>query len=182
MEAVRVRFMEKAAHLSYTRSPSTSAHLLVEKQALMRSSPTSMRSQSVQACQRCGTIALSVWKPQRAVAKSTKKSSRRKSPAKHMIKTVVRRCDACGRVAKLSIDPKAQLPRSLKVRDSLSVLAGSEFHSFPSSNFQPREEPRLSSKKRAKARKDREGLQAMLHKQKPKLAAGQMTFMDFMKP
>ena len=182
MEGARASFLDKAAHLTCSRSPSTSAHLISERQALTRSLQNGARSASAQACQRCGTIATSVWKPKRATTKSTKKSPGLKPLPKLIVRAVMRRCDACGKVAKLSVDPKAAPSRSLKVRRSLPTLAGPELRSSPTSDALPREEPKLSSKKRAKAKKDREGLQAMLNKKRPSYMTQQMNLLDFMRP
>lgn len=182
MESTRASFLEKAAHLTYTRSPSTSAHLISEQQALARSTQAVTRSQNTDACQRCGTLATGVWKSKSATVRRTKSSSSRKPLPTPTMRTMVRRCDACGNVAKLSIQPKVKPSPLRKVQTSSATLAAPDSHSSPSSSVRARDEPKLSSKKRAKARKDRDGLQVLLNKKKPSSTTQPMTLMDFMKP
>lgn len=182
MESARASFLRKAAHLTNSRSPSTSAHLVAERQALTRSSQACAPPQRLYECQRCGTFAISIWKAKSATIKSSKKSSSRKPLAEPSTRTVVRRCSACGNVAKLLTDRKVKSARSLKVQLSPPTLAVPEPRASPTSSIQIRDEPKLSSKKRAKARKDREGLQVLLNRRRPSSVTPQMSLTDFMRP
>ena len=183
MESARASFLKKAAYLTNAQSPSTSAHFLAERQALTRSAQACTPSQSLNECQRCGTFAISIWKAAKpAIIESSKKSSSRKLLAKPSTQTVIRRCSACGNIAKLSIDRKVKPARSLKVERAPPASAVPKPRASATSSIQIRDEPKLSSKKRAKVRKDREGLQMLISRKGPSSTTPQMSLTDFMRP
>ena len=182
MEGPRCRFLEKAACLVHPASLTTSSHLSSERLALIHYSHSEGGMQAANVCQRCGTIAASLWKPDSSTIKRIEKGDAGKVSPKPTPGKTVRRCGACGQVAKIPFDPNTKPSRSKKVQAPPS--SSSEPKDRPSSpvGMQTGQKPKLSSKKRTKARKNREGLQTLLEKRKPTSTGSNLNLVDFLKP
>jgi hypothetical protein len=173
MDDARERFLQGAAQMMRIYSPSTSAFLAAQKQS-MQEIPDEY------FCLSCGAVNMKAW---RIETKQTRPVQQHyKSKAKNSIlgtRFAIRRCDVCSRVSKQSLDHPPKLTKPPKV-DPLHALQERKDYKVPSEASMV-SQSKLSSKKRAKARKDREGLQALLDRSKSDRLSSRLTLTDLMK-
>lgn len=178
----RLNFLAASAHLYSSAAPATSAHLMLECKRFATSNGIEMKeTESKPSCGACGTVLVSGLTSRTFVAgprrsKKAQLKSRHKAQAMQGVasKLVISKCLVCRRSTKTPLmtatrsgisGPKSSGSRPLpsatslpkEVNSSATNIAGHETHKVSSAN--------LSSKKRAKARKQ-SGLQAMLEKSK----------------
>lgn len=182
VDAARKRFLNQSANLLVSSSPSTSAFLSAQTHTLFTSTPGNFEQVS-ETCIVCG----SQLNPELATDVDAKIRIQKSSAANvvgtgNTTRLKLQPCHTCGRTIKNRLlvqqttsahDQAQHLPaEDSKVRNS--THAGQ--------NHGQSSEGRLSGKKRAKARKERQGLQALLDKSKKQSAtAPSLNLMDFLK-
>jgi hypothetical protein len=170
-----------ASKLMVGLSPSTSAHLSAEKISFGRSKEPPQAP--TRACGGCGTLSIPGWNAPTLASNtgetiSHEPSSTQKQPAQTRIR---RGCKVCGRVTQVTSAPAIK-PKRHPVRPSEPVkVRAAELRKPALQVLQKAPEPKVSSKKRARARKDREGLQVLLNRSKAVPAKPGLGLMDFMK-
>ena len=166
MEDARQDFLGDATRLLHAAQPSLSADLHLRR----------VETQSINAkrngddhsfrCSSCGTLSLTNWHLDTL-----------RLGSKHQ-RVATRKCLACNRVTKLIGTPQGKTPRFDKTPTAATIPVALE--KLPNkSPDRPETNPKLSSKKRAKARKDREGLQVLLDKSRPDSDRSRLSLMDF---
>ena len=180
-DLIRESFLEKASRQMFAASPSTSAHIAAENISLNRS--VKPNNNYTQTCGGCGTLAVPCWTSSTlAGAKRGKLAGTPSSQRKQLQpKSASRKCKICGSVTKLS-HHNSQKPKRHASEPVKPTKVESPTAEVPLSIPQrPTSDSKVSSKKRARARKDREGLQALLNKNKGASATPALDLMDFMK-
>lgn len=190
MEA-RLRFLEEAAKTYAIKAPAISAHLMLERAAVLGEHDINeSRKGPKDICPACGTISVpgvtstSSVKGSGSVSRRVKKSSQ--SGVTPTMKSLETKCLACHRISKIAIQQsKRQSPNDRsnmeKVQESkISRLAAT--NSVLSLSQAAHISTNVSSKQRAKARK--KGLHALVERSKESNQAGPsfgLDLMDFMK-
>ncbi|KAI4207670.1 MAG: hypothetical protein LQ348_000518 [Seirophora lacunosa] len=192
----RIHFLDNSARILQGVAPSTSAHLMHERDAVAEEHGKNLsQTQLKDICRACGTILVPDVTLKAEVIEPRKKRSRKKRKTDRTLqeprlKQTRTECLCCRRVT-LSPSQHTRQQESGKgdwgvapAKKPPSAMVGSELPSS-SAKKQPAkaESTNASSKKRAKARKQG-GLQALLEKSKglqSKSAGPELDLMDFMK-
>jgi RNAse P Rpr2/Rpp21/SNM1 subunit domain len=178
-ENLHAAFLEKSSRYLSISAPSTSAHLMTERLALMSEDERkSTKDLHHTVCGACGTLAALGW-----TATTARRQQAGRSTVQHHGRTKTRKviyvCLACHQET-ISVLP--MVPQAVKTAQAKSTeSASSKLESRTVSTISETTE-KPSSKRRAKTRKERSGLQALLNKSK-QTPASSSTFdlMDFMK-
>ena len=170
---LRIDFLQNAAKLLASKTPSTASYLASESIQLElahRQQDKPFEDHQRQTfCTACGNIFVPGWNC------SIVRGDKKKSPASHKQKTIRRgtviyKCQRCHHDTALSIHPTEKL-RNV---DHENQISGSTTTTVTK---------KTSSKKRAKARKDQAGLQALLERskeEKNKDTSPKLSLMDLM--
>jgi hypothetical protein len=194
MDQVRSKFLAEASQQLFATGSTTSAHLSAERNGLHSGLRDSSKGTDFSSCRACGTI----WVPGLSMELKTtlpvtqgKRSTPGVSSTRTTITTVS--CNACGRVARhvqLYERKSRSTRRTQQAASAIPPIAPDhattvEEVTEQSATGTPRSTPsesKLSSKQRAKARKDRSGLQALLKGSKESNpSAPKLSFMSLMK-
>ena len=172
----RLKYLQDTGHMLFLSTPAISRQLLCERNELgVRAMPTRPRSNDI--CTACGSILLAQWTMSSCLATTKVKIARKNLGKKPGARRKVRsqRCSFCYRVTKTAValnkpcgkeeEPSSTGIESRPEEADISQLAHAK----------------SSSKKRAKVRKDREGLQAMLSRTTQSKPAANLNLMDLMK-
>ena len=179
-EKLRKAFLENSSQYLAVSSPSTSAHLMTERLALtIDDERTSAKTLRNKACNACGTLMILGWNaitrrsPQKTSATSRKRARRDR-------RDFLQACKVCHRetVAALHVEAGATKTAQPKRKVSISTTQAFETRLNGSKSAE-----KTSSKQRAKTRRDKGGLQALLNKSKQQTPASFSTldWMDLMK-
>lgn len=184
MDKVRSEFLAHASQQLFPACPSTSAHLSFQNLELGRSKVLSNGSDKV--CGGCGTLVLpGVNGSQRFERPKGRRSTTRTAQAPAGTKRIwISHCSSCGRDTRhefSSSKPPSARRRGL-VSESVKPAVGCTTKTHQVKD-QPslKQESKLSSKKRAKARNDRSSLQALLSKARSTPSSTTLTFSDLSK-
>lgn len=182
----RIRFLNDSARLFQTLAPSTSAHLMLERNNIVRENEkASSRLQLKDVCKACGTILIPDMTSKIEIIGPHVPKKRNASMTSASVNAEKTECLVCRRVVRTR-RPNAN--KAIKPLSSLGLSRG------PASNVDIQiryaktviEKPasvNASSKKRARARKQG-GLQALLERSKEKdvnSSSSGLDLMDFMK-
>ncbi|KEF53997.1 uncharacterized protein A1O9_09792 [Exophiala aquamarina CBS 119918] len=176
-QAARSRFLQASGHALCLSSPSTSRHLMTESSQL-----THWAEASPDSCTACGSLFLPGWTMSFGLASTNQKSeSKAKSPEKQaQEKTRRLKCGVCHRVTKATMSYPIKTRRQNIIQSGKSpkaqLVAGPEPGLVNGKSSKP-----LSSKQRAKARRDRDGLQSSLNRNAQNRMAPALNLMDLMK-
>lgn len=180
-QQLRANFLERSALTLFLSAPATSWTLARETEELLHVHIPAVSHGSRQCCTACGVILLSPWTVETKIA-TTKVRFGKTSKGKKIMRRKVRaqRCSTCRRVMKsiAIFDP------SIRRREDQSVSkADDHFNKLEASSSDATLERtnKPSSKKRAKARKDREGLQALFNNSAQTRAAPSLNLTDLMR-
>lgn len=176
-QASRSRFLQGSAHALFLSSTSTSRYLMTEKSQLMHATETKPDS-----CLACGSPLLAGWTASFGLAstklKSTRNTKGREEQARH--KTRYLKCEVCHRVSKATVTYPLKSKHKRMMQDDkgpkLQLVAQPVPESVPEKSTKA-----MSSKRRAKARRDREGLQNLLNRSSQNRTAPTLNLMDLMK-
>jgi len=189
-ERQKASFLENAAKLLAQRSPSTSAFLGTQVIETLVTAGTQLSRKLSDCCHGCGALMVPGWTS--AVASSRYLNQRASRPqSKAAIakpRASLHRCLRCNRAAKVIKTQSSRPRRSSKKPMEPIALSSRELQPILepitcASKIEEKSEAKTNSKKRAKARKDREGLQALLSQSRTNTQPNStFDLMDFMKP
>ena len=166
MEGVRQDFLGAATRLLHAAKPSLSADLYIRHVEMQPSNAKSSDENYQLRCSACGTLSLTDWHFH----------TRRTGSNRQRI--AFRECSVCSRVTKLRGTSQTKLSQPGKTPIAEAVAMPVE--KLPDvAKGKPDTAPKMSSKQRAKVRKDREGLQALLDKSRPVPNTTILSLMDF---
>ena len=176
-QALRTSFLQASGYSFFLTSPSTSRHLISERSQLVHSAGANPDS-----CTACGSLFLSGWTMSLRLTPTNRKSNDKAKMPKKPTQEKKRhlRCGFCHRVTKHVVTNPSKTKRQKVVQN--------EKASMPQPSSDPALEPviekstkPLSSKQRAKARRDREGLQSLLNHSTQSRSAPTLNLMDLLK-
>ena len=179
-EKLRRSFLESSSQYLAVSSPSTSAHLMTERLALtIDDERTATKVLRNKACNACGTLVILGWNaittrsPQK-ISATTRKRARRGRRA------LVQACKVCHRETITALHIEAGAANAAQPKRKVSISATQAIETPLNGN---KKAEKTSSKQRAKTRRDKSGLQALLTKSKQQTPASFATLdlMDFMK-
>ncbi len=183
---LQAAFLENASKYLAISGPSTSAHLGSERIALMLDDEaTSTKALRDQWCTACGSVSIVGWTTTFKLGKQDRKKPKVKCqrPSKQGSKKhdqVISICGTCHRETVATLPAKRKIAHSAPSKSQTPVKTDL---SIETSATVPKPADRTSStsKQRAKARKERIGLQALLKKSKQNTTSSTMNLMDLMK-
>lgn len=179
-QSLRTRFLQSSAQTMFLSSPSTSRQLSFESAELGHSQSSRLWHGSLGACTACGNLLLPGWTASTDIVSSKVKTRRERPPKREEIRKKILswRCLFCHRITKETV----AIDSSSRKRDVPLFVTQERQEEGPGSVLAPEKPTKSSSKKRAKVRKDREGLQALLDKRTQNKLAPSLNLMDLMKP
>ncbi|KIW63845.1 hypothetical protein PV04_08817 [Phialophora macrospora] len=176
---LRLRFLRQSALESFLTTPATSRQLMRESQELGHEISSHAPHRGEGVCTACGNILLPQWTVRTKITAKQARRDRGGVKAERVMRRMVRsqRCSFCGSVTKDAIS----IGTNHRKEEKQSAVA-----THPSENKMSADTPlentnKSTSKKRAKARKDREGLQALLKKSVQTKTSPGLSLMDLMK-
>ncbi|KAL2416669.1 hypothetical protein ABEF95_015052 [Exophiala dermatitidis] len=184
-QELRTKFLHNSARMILLSSPSTSRYLAHQSVELDYAQSTKSSSSAENVCAACGNLLLPGWTAStrivtRITASRSKTTPRSNNDRK---KILSRKCITCQRVSKqvadISVGARRRRPTSaasVSDRRHMDVVPAES----PAESA-PEKTTKTSSKKRAKARKDREGLQALLNKSAQNKTGPSLNLMDLMR-
>jgi hypothetical protein len=176
-DGLQAAFLENSSRYLAISSPSTSAHLMTERIALsMDSERAAAKGLRDNVCNACGTLRVLGWNTTMGRGHTKLCSNTTQRPMRKRQRRLIQVCQVCHR----------------ETVTALNAAKGNQPTSSPSTTFKhPVEAPatmnkaaeKTSGKQRAKARKEKNGLQALLNKSKQTSASStfKLDLMDFMK-
>jgi hypothetical protein len=179
-QKTRVDFLQASARTLFLSSPSTSRHLSLQGLELADLQTPSGVFKSSEACSACGNLLTPGWttrsKTITRVLKRRQVTTPEREPTRR--KTISKQCQVCHRTSRQT----KILQLDTRKRQSRPTEASRKPIEEPIQD-QPAVEKssKVSNKKRAKSRKDREGLQALLNKSTQNKASPGLNLMDLMK-
>ena len=176
-EELRCRFLQQSAQTLCLSTPATSRQLMCESQMLGSATSTPI---SPSICAACGSTLLPQWTTDRHLkTKAVKIGKKAKDERTLRSKTISQQCSFCQRVTKTTVrisqshrESKGDHPKTASLATSKAVT---------SSDTTLDRTNRSSSKKRAKARNDHEGLQVLLNKSAHAKLTPSLSLVDLMK-
>ena len=178
----RLKFLQDSARVVFLAAPSTSRQLLRESKELRNTTSPPVPDRPSDVCAACGNILLPGRGMLSSILTSRTKPGKKNQGGKPEMrrKVLFKRCSVCLRATKTARTVEApsakELQHCTKSTDSCVKLA-----TFATTESCSRSPAKSSSKKRAKARKDRDGLQALLRNTMQSKAAPTLTLSDLMK-
>ena len=173
--STRERFMQEAAASLSALSPTSAEHL--RRNALLVRALRDGVSHSLvsDCCPACGSLDIETRHVE------VKRKRRKLSTADKQIEAQrlhIRKCRKCSRSLRRIVKPAVSMP-GMQITESRAKKQEAPTIDVPSPTPQP-QSTKSSSKKRAKERKDREGLKAMMEGTKDKSSTSGFSLMDFM--
>lgn len=182
MQDVRTKFLQSSARMILLSSPSTSRYLSSQSVELEHSRAILPSTGRENVCAACGNLLVPGWtSSMRTATEKEATKPRLVSEFKIRRRKLSQKCSSCHRISKQTTELKPN-PRNLRRRPAVSTHAtGKAAHEELPAEDAADKSTKVSSKKRAKARKDRQGLQALLDKSTQNKPRGGLNLMDFMK-
>ncbi|EHY54055.1 hypothetical protein HRR83_004703 [Exophiala dermatitidis] len=183
-QELRTKFLHNSARMILLSSPSTSRYLAHQSVELDYAQSTKSSSSAETVCAACGNLLLPGWTAStRIVTRTTATTSKTTSRSNNRKKILSRRCATCQRISKQVADISVDARRRRRT-PAASVSEHRHMDVVPAESpaeSAPEKTTKTSSKKRAKARKDREGLQALLNKSAQNKTGPSLNLMDLMR-
>ena len=173
---LRRRFLRESALSLFLLTPSTSRQLIRESQLLGPADSASPLGKTIPTCAACGSIIVPQWTVNsKLLTKNPKNAKVAKGRLIQRQKIRSQQCSICHRITKEII-----LIESSHTRDATPAAAPLQQQSEESTRAPAMldKAARSSGKKRAKVRKDREGLQALLNKSVQMKSPPSLSLMD----
>jgi hypothetical protein len=175
-EKLQAAFLEKSSYTLAISSPSTSAHLMTERLSLM---PENEREHTNflrhDVCGACGTVTTLGWTATTPRTRSTRRQHEGRRERK-----VIRVCLVCHRE---TVNALPTAPKAVKIAQTQSMDPSSSRLELGTPPTVSDVAEKTSSKRRARTRKEKSGLQALLNKSKQSTnSSSTLDLMDFMKP
>ncbi len=178
-QQLRSNFLEAAARTLFLSAPAISRTLMRETEEL-HTTILAVSVENKHCCTTCGSILVPPWTAETKFATKKMKIGKAGRDRKLFRRSKVRaqRCSICHRVTKTTImfDPGAR-----RGRDKSPSVHENHSNDAPSLDATMERTNKTTSKKRAKARKDREGLQTLLNNSVQTRAAPSLNLMDLMR-
>ena len=176
----RTGFLQESARMLFLSSPSTSRYLSSQKNDLVLSGTARKQVRVKDACTACGSLLVPAWTSDaKAVTGKFKRGTDGTSkPKEHRNRIVCSRCSTCNRITKDVV--KVQLPPRKSLSKPVAFHTKQE-EADPHEEIVAEQPSKVTSKRRAKARKDREGLQALLSKSTQSKPSRSLSLLDLMK-
>ena len=181
----RLRYLNDSAHLLASTAPEISKYLMSRRNALIfENNIEQSASQRREVCGACGAIMIIGWEGTLQIESQRSrrdKKGRRNGNAATRAKAVVYTCESCGRETRHQLNDTPIRHKSVS-SSSIALLASHQASLITSTANTATPSANSSSKKRAKARK--QGLEAILARQKAteaKTSGFGLDLMDFMK-
>ncbi|KAK5059889.1 hypothetical protein LTR84_009772 [Exophiala bonariae] len=176
-QALRARFLQNSSDALFLSSTSTSRYLRAQGAQSEHFKDTRKIS-----CSACGSHLLPGWTTTISLARGKPKSAPKLKgrEAKPQQKIRYLKCEVCHRVNKDTVT----YPLKTKTKTMFSNVVGPTVQQAAQPGLEPvPEKPTktLSSKQRAKARKDREGLQSLLNRSSQNKTTQGLSLMDLMR-
>ncbi|KIW13693.1 hypothetical protein PV08_08884 [Exophiala spinifera] len=184
-QTLREEFLQASSRMLFLSSPSTSRHLQSQSIELAHSQPPPKTPNMARdACAACGNLFIPGWTTKTTITTRTGRRVQKPSPKTAIVrsKIVSNLCLVCHRTTRevgvFKVDTRkkqSKTPGTAAVASTVSTEKSAPVEPVV-------EQPaKSSSKKRAKARKDHEGLQALLNKSAQNKPAPSLSLMDLMK-
>ena len=177
-ENLQAAFLDESSRNLAAAAPSTSAHLMAERLALLSEDerkPANILRHNV--CSACGTLTVLGWTAKTArQTGSSHRQLRGKKPRK-----LVQICLVCYRETATDLHTTPQAVKTTQAKSTVAMSSRTELGMSPAASERGE---KASSKRRAKTRKEKSGLQALLNqrKQTTTTASSTLDLLDFMKP
>ncbi|OCT44560.1 hypothetical protein CLCR_06346 [Cladophialophora carrionii] len=181
-QKLRVRFLQQSACNLFLSTPGTSRQLMRESQELGHEVSSRVANRGQFVCAACGTILLPQWTV-RSTIRTNKSTAGRKDLKNGKVtrrKVCSQRCSLCDHVTK-DVISIASSPQKEKKQPAAAAAAQSSSENVMSADTSLESTSKSTSKKRAKARKDREGLQALLHRSAQTKNPPSLNLLDLLK-
>ncbi|KAI1614890.1 hypothetical protein EDD37DRAFT_630495 [Exophiala viscosa] len=180
MQETRIGFLQESARMLFLSSPSTSRYLSAQRNEVVLSGTARKRVRIKGACTACGSLLVPAWTSDtKAVTGKVKRGTDGTSKPDELRNRVVSsRCSTCNRITKDVV--KVQLTSRKSLTKPFALQAKQE-EAVPHEELVAEQPSKVTSKRRAKARKDREGLQALLSKSAQNKPSRGLNLMDLMK-
>lgn len=152
---------------------------MCESRELGRALSITTQDDGKDVCSGCGTILLPQWTMERTF-RTKKVESKGKNHNRKSLRSKVlsQRCSTCYRVTKTTA---LLVPNTRTTKEKPSEVSDERREEAPTPVPNTNKEIKSSSKKRAKTRKDREGLQALLKKSEKASLTPTLNLIDLMK-
>lgn len=179
---IRSQFLYSSAQALFLSSPSTSQHLLRERVQMDREDNKIIPDKMGHVCLACGNFLLSGWTTSTKLVSRGKKSTaniNKRAPETSRVISKYLKCSTCGRTTKQRSEVRVNKQRARHGQaepPNLDTKAPAVV-----ADIKPTTPSKLTSKQRAKARKDREGLQALLGRTSQTAPTPRLNLMDMMK-
>lgn len=175
----RARFLQDSARMLFLSSASTSRLLSFQSLELAHMRNSSEQKNGVNACTACGGLLIPGWTTKIKIVTSKVQRKRAALPNEGDIRTklVSRQCSFCKRVTRETTDQQWK-PRGRQNKSSAAPPPPAE--ETVHEEIGAEKASKVSSKKRAKARKEREGLQALLNKSAQSKGSPGLSLLDMM--
>ncbi|EXJ55355.1 hypothetical protein A1O7_08282 [Cladophialophora yegresii CBS 114405] len=179
---LRVKFLQQSAFNLFLSTPATSRQLMRESQALGHEASSQLPNRGQLVCAACGTILLPQWTMKSKIRAKRTRRGRKGLNHEKVTRQKVRShcCSLCDNVTK-NVIAIASSPRKDKKQPAAAAPAQSSLENIMRAEPVLESNTKSTSKKRAKARKDREGLQALLHKSAQTKTPPSLNLLDLMK-
>jgi ribonuclease MRP protein subunit SNM1 len=176
-ENLQRSFLEKSSRYLAGFSPSTSAHLMTERLALMSENErTSTKLLRHNVCSACGTLIALGWTATTARRQQRPRSTTQQHGARKERK-VTHVCLVCHRE---TVTVLPMVPPAVKTAQANSIEPMSSKLELRTPSRISETADKTSSKRRARTRKEKSGLQALLNKSKQTPASSStLDLMDF---
>lgn len=178
-QRLRHSFLQQSAQMLFLSTPAISRQLMCESHELGGALSIATPNNEKNVCSSCGTFLLPQWTMERTFRTKKVESRGKNHPRKsRRSKVLSQRCSTCYRVTKNT----ASLVLNVRSRREKSLEITHEPHGeLPPPVPTTDRASKSCSKKRAKTRKDREGLQALLKKTEQTNITPNLNLMDLMK-
>lgn len=173
-------FLQDSARMLFLSSPSTSRHLSAQRIELVQSETPQRQLRVRDVCTACGTLLVSAWttETKSVTTRIRLPQNGNAKPKKVRHRTTTSRCSACNRVTKDVVEVPP-IPRQRQTKPV--VVDEMKEEAIPHEEPVTEQSSKVTSKKRAKARKDRQGLQALLSKSSQNKPSRSLNLTDLMK-
>jgi ribonuclease MRP protein subunit SNM1 len=182
IDGLQVAFLENSSRYLAISSPSTSAHLMTERIALSTGNErATVKGPRDNVCNACGTLMILGWNTTMRHEQKPCKSTTQ-IPIRKRQRRLIQVCQVCHRETATTLSVKVNAVKGGRPTPSSSSTTNK--HSAEAPATVDKRAEKTSGKQRAKTRKEKGGLQALLNKSKQASASSsslKLDLMDFMK-
>jgi hypothetical protein len=186
-QRLRLRFLESAARRVCFEAKTTSGQLMRESIACGQSEPNATTPAGI--CRACGAFLIPGWtlvtaKRKMSTSAAVRERRQNNCQAGKSQQTMLLRCQACQRVCRVVQKARSDPARACNAKQPapkpLTTKVTADVEPQPLDTAQSSHKTSTTSKQRAKARKDRQGLQALASKLGSGKPSNGLNLMDLM--